>query len=375
MQRLTSTRFAQGVVLTGTCVLIAAGAMTQLIACDESSAARDPEDKTGVHDVPSPTRSSGVGQNGAGGGGGGDGSGGGTTTGAPCNNQPDCEDDDICTIDTCDAGKCTQNDAANDGNPCTMDSCDMTGLIKNTPIVPTDDMNACTFDVCDPATGAVSPTALTIFSDDFSSNAKGWILGAEWQIGTANASIGGLNGGNDPDMDFSMSDDNGVAGTVLGGLVSNTTHGPQYLTSPAISLATFNPGSEFLTLRFRRWLTTDAPGTMPVTVELLDGAGMATQLWTNQGAIFDSPPDGTGWFEFRLDITTLATAAKTTGAMRIRFGFSRNMSGGASVGGWNIDDFSIERWAQAADLDACTTDDCAPTGTERTHTQISPCPL
>jgi hypothetical protein len=357
MHRLTSPLFAKATILAGSGLLLALGTLLPVVGCYESPAPRDPEDKDGVNIVPSPTRSSGVGSGGIGGGGG---EGGGSTgTGTPCMVQADCEDGDPCTIDTCSTMQCARTNAADDGNKCTTDTCDaMTGNITNMPVVVTPDTDACTLSVCDPNTGVVNPKSVAIFSDDFSDNAAGWVLGPEWQVGTANESLGGLNEGNDPTVDNTMTNDNGIAGTVLGGLVANTDHAASFLTSPPINVTSLVIG-ESVTLRFHRWLNSDAPAVMNSTIEVSDGTTY-TQVWGNSGAIFDSPPTGTGWFEVRLDVTTQAQAAKAAGApMRVRFGFDHAVTQTASVGGWNIDDVSVERWAIPADGQICTLDDCS----------------
>ncbi len=72
---------------------------------------------------------------------------------APANGSP-CDDGNACTTgDTCNAGACSSNQiTCNDGNPCTTDSCDtLTGcVITATPdSAPCDDWNACTVgDMC-----------------------------------------------------------------------------------------------------------------------------------------------------------------------------------------------------------------------------------
>jgi hypothetical protein len=233
-----------------------------------------------------------------------------------------------------------------------MDTCNsMTGDISNTVIVAMDDMNACTIDQCDPATGSLNSTSIVVFEDTFKDNAAGWVLGPEWQIGTANASIGALNGGNDPDMDFTATDDNGVAGTDLAGLVANTSHGQQYMTSPAINLTGFDPATEYVTLHFRRWLNTEAPTTMKTTVEVNPGTGYV-QVWQNEGPIYDATNGG--WFDFKINITDAVGSGSNP--IRIRFGFDHVMTATASVGGWNIDDVRVERWSHPAADTPCQID-------------------
>lgn len=71
----------------------------------------------------------------------------------------DCNDGNACTInDQCDAaGECVGEPRdCDDNNACTEDSCDPDSGCVNTPIVCSDD-DICTEDRCDPATGCVFP--------------------------------------------------------------------------------------------------------------------------------------------------------------------------------------------------------------------------
>ena len=143
--------------------------------CNDVNGSGAPEDKDGVTEVPTPNGNNSVGT-GLVGGGGSSGTGGGVN-GQDCLGDPDCDDDDLCTIEFCnpDVNKCVQFDAAEDDNICTMDSCDpRTGTIQNiaTPIVD----NPCTYDFCDPITGPSNLPYSTIFAEDFTSNAAGWVL-------------------------------------------------------------------------------------------------------------------------------------------------------------------------------------------------------
>ncbi len=62
----------------------------------------------------------------------------------------DCDDNDPCTIDSCDAnGNCVNTPiVCDDGDPCTIDTCDGTGTCVFTP-VDCDDSDPCTIDSCD----------------------------------------------------------------------------------------------------------------------------------------------------------------------------------------------------------------------------------
>jgi hypothetical protein len=73
-----------------------------------------------------------------------------------CLQDGDCNDQNICTDDKCNAGKCqTTNNAAlctTDNNPCTeADTC-KDGLCQGTPLT-CNDNNVCTADSCDLKTG------------------------------------------------------------------------------------------------------------------------------------------------------------------------------------------------------------------------------
>jgi hypothetical protein len=73
-----------------------------------------------------------------------------------CENDPSCDDEDLCTIDQCSPGGCLYEAVAcDDGNPCTDDSCDGVLGCQVVPHV-CDDGDACTVDGCDPASGCVT---------------------------------------------------------------------------------------------------------------------------------------------------------------------------------------------------------------------------
>lgn len=324
--------------------------------CNDVNGSGAPEDKDGVTEVPTPNGNNSVGT-GLVGGGGSSGTGGGVN-GQDCLGDPDCDDDDLCTIEFCnpDVNKCVQFDAAEDDNICTMDSCDpRTGTIQNiaTPIVD----NVCTYDLCDPVTGPSNLPYSTLFAEDFTSNAAGWSLGPQWFIGSAAASSGGKNGANDPISDHSDEGD-GVAGTAQGALVA-----PQAvispLTSPSINVSSVQP-EEFVTLVFWRWLAGDAPADMGASITATVGAN-SYPIWDNAaGVVNDAPPLGTGWFEIRHDLTAAAADALATGnSLRLVFSFSKTATL-PSVGGWNIDDLEVRRTLTPADNDICTRDECEP---------------
>ena len=78
-----------------------------------------------------------------------------------------CEDDDLCTTDSCDLELDCQHEAVacDDKNACTDDACDPeSGACAFTP-TSCDDNDACTSDSCDPFEGCVHE-AITCFDDD-----------------------------------------------------------------------------------------------------------------------------------------------------------------------------------------------------------------
>jgi hypothetical protein len=77
---------------------------------------------------------------------------------AACQDNADCDDNNPCTTESCNAGKCSYQDAppgtaCDDGNACTLgDQCDPGGKCGGAS-KSVDDGNPCTKDECDPATG------------------------------------------------------------------------------------------------------------------------------------------------------------------------------------------------------------------------------
>lgn len=333
--------------------------------CNVDTGVEGFEDKDGVNEVPSPNMNNGVGPGLGGSGQGGDGGG---IVGQPCISTEDCLDSDLCTIEECVDDKCTQRDAADDGDACTEDTCNGDGVVFNM-LIDVDDMKFCTFDECNSTTGAFNTTTLPIFIDDFSDNAAGWSLGPQWQIGAAAPSQMGKANGNDPGDDHSANGD-GVAGTVVGGLVMSQAS-ESVLTSPPIVLTSVET-TDAVTLRFYRWLNADEPAEMSAFVDVFDcQTDTFVRIWSNADAgvganamVLDAPivgnakVGGTGWFEVRLDITQAAQRCKLTNeATRVAFGFTKGSSV-PSIGGWNIDDVQILRAKVAVDDDICTDDRC-----------------
>ena len=226
-----------------------------------------------------------------------------------------CDDQDPCTVaSTCAAGQCVGGVPGNEGQPC-------------------DDQNICTVnDACVAGACLGASNVTTYFSDTFASNTQGWLLGPEWGIGSATASVGGTFGA-DPDTDHSPGADNGVAGVVLGGNASVDLHPFYYLESPAIDTSAPGP----VLLSFWRWLNSDYLPFMQNQIEVWNGAAWIP-IWMSGDPpqVQDSPPEGPGWNQHVHDLTALKNPA-----MKVRFGFNVASQGAFTIGSWNIDDVRI----------------------------------
>lgn len=333
--------------------------------CDNPPFPEETDDKDGVNPVPSPSKDDSVGPGLGGSTAEGGGGGGGGAPPVPCTDVSMCEDDDLCTDDSCENDVCVNADRANDGDACTEDSCNpRTGDVTHLP-TGVDDNDACTY-TCDPATGATQALSVAFFSTDFEDD-TGWMLGPQWFIGSAAPSVSGLAGGNDPPNDFSTTGMDGIAGTAQGALVAPQAT-TSFLVSPPIDIPADVLDTEAVTLSFMRWLNAAAPPEMATSVEAFNCGSMAFEvLWSSTGQVIDSKVNntvvqGTEWFEIRLDMTAAAQACKTMGQpTNVRFGFNKGTAT-PSIGGWNIDDLKISKQAVAVDGDICTLDTCDSVG-------------
>jgi hypothetical protein len=232
-------------------------------------------------------------------------------TAVPGNDGAACDDFSPCTTaTTCAAGACINGTPANDGAACDDGTMCTTGEF-------------CSAGVCG---GGAGPQVY--FAEDFHDNSKGWTLGPEWEIGPATMSFGGQSGA-DPDTDYSLTADDGVAGIVIGGNASTGLHPFTYLESPPFDTA----GATNVILGFRRVLNSDYTPFMDNTIEVWTGATWAP-IW-NSGP---SPQvsDGTSWVFIQHDLT----AYKNPG-MRIRFGMMVGSGGVYTIGSWNLDDILV----------------------------------
>jgi hypothetical protein len=284
-----------------------------------------------------------------------------TKNGATCSSSGDlCMVSKICTdgdciggtpkdcsalTQGCHNGVCNQNngqcfaDPINEGeecleatDACNVGICDAMGLCVATPTndgAGCEDGNSCTLgETC--AAGACQGGSMSAyvayFTETFASNAAGWTLGSEWEIGSAQESSCGS--GKDPAMDHTPSADNGVAGVKIGGCATTTLHDYYYLQSPVVNTDVSGP----VWLEFWRVLNSDYTPYMANTVDVFNGTQWVN-LWTT-GA---SPGiSDTMWTKVSHDLT-----AHKNAQLRVRFGFKIGSSGVFTKSSWNVDDVTI----------------------------------
>lgn len=271
--------------------------------------------------------------------------------------------DDLAILtDTCGSdGDCGDGDACNGGETCAGGVCSGGGLSLGCQWG-----GVCTLDgqpsslnpgmVClkDIDSTKLIPSKL---GDGFAANTGAWTLEGDWAIGATSASSGGLGNG-DPALDHSPTDDNGVAGVVLGGNVPKTVTDFLYLESPAVDAA----GAAGAYLMYWRWLNSDFAPWMTNRVEIWNGAAWVV-LWETGG----SPPlKDAGWTLVWHDVSAYANAD-----LKARFGYAVGKPDVFFYSGWNLDDIHllVERCTAASDCPAsacetpvCVDGKCAYTG-------------
>jgi hypothetical protein len=255
------------------------------------------------------------------------------------NEQGACDDMDLCTTgekcgggacvagvptdcsdmsDDCNVGVCNENDgqctteAVNDDNPC-------------------DDASQCTQnEVCGGGDCEDPGGVGYLFHEDFEDNVQGWTLGPDWEIGPAQASNCGLQcPGNDPAEDHTDTDDNGIAGVLIGGCPSNAQHDDYCIESPTIDTSG-EQGDVWLT--FWRHLHSDYPPYFTPSVQVSDGNGWQ-EVYAS--ACCDCANDNQ-WTEQAYEVT-----AYKGPNFRVRFCYKSENAGSYTGGGWNIDDVTV----------------------------------
>ena len=287
----------------------------------------------------------------------------------PGNDNFGCVDPkDLCTVEkTCKAGVCIgkkPKDCSALSKGCFEGSCNaITGKCQADPLLPgqscaeaTDSCNNGTCDMngkcvavaaneaqaCDDGLGCTTGTLCTsgackggtstidvYLFEEFASNAAGWTLDSEWEIGAAKESSGEDYGNSDPAIDYTAANqNNGVAGVVIGGNAATFLHGFMWLTSPIVDTA----AAPSVYFEFRRWLNSDYTPYMQNAVEVYDGT-----KWVNLWSSGSSPGvQDAVWTKVSFDVTQYKNAA-----LRVRFGFKVGSSGSYDTSQWNVDDVLI----------------------------------
>jgi hypothetical protein len=218
------------------------------------------------------------------------------------------------------------------GDPCMTGICDATGGCQPIPLAdgtPCSDGDSCTAgEACSAGqcTGGATANQEVYFVESFASNAAGWQLGPEWEIGPALSMDGTFQP--DPATDHSSGADNGVAGVVLGGDMDSLTHPSYFLTSPPIDVSAA-PGPVYLELW--RWLNADAPPYVESSIDVWNGTAWV-DLWTSPDAL---PFYESEWTKHVYDLT-----AHKNAALRVRFGHAVLIDT-FPMSGWNIDDVRV----------------------------------
>lgn len=257
-----------------------------------------------------------------------------TCVSAPDHEGEACDDDDLCTVgDVCADGACTPGpllDCSEFDTACTIGQCDpgtgSCGAVDAPDDTICDDGDGCTFnEACSQGACVAPPAEGAIFYADFSAPG-GWTLQAPWEIGPAAASPLGA-GGADPAEDHTDTDDNGVAGTAIGGLDPLASHPYVCLTSPPID-TTQVAGTLWLSF----WRHLHAPPTPGVTSKIEVFNGLAWKL-IHSG--YPATVDDLGWSFQKFNITGNAAVD-----FKVRFCLERQ-AGSPDFAGWSIDDVTI----------------------------------
>ena len=254
---------------------------------------------------------------------------------------PNCDDANVCTTDACaPSSGCTHTAntlACNDANVCTtVDTCLESACVGTTPL-PCTDGKVCTFDLCDAVKGCNFPPAV-YFGDDFSTDTKGWAMEGDWMIGPAQVSIPYpayntppnmfTSGFPDPKSDHTLTNDNGEAGTMIGGYTLRQVTPTYYMTSPVVDLS---KATGDVWLQFWRYLNTDYTGYMEAYIEVYDGAKWVPLMDYAANATTDDH-----WTLDQFNVTAYKTAK-----FQVRYAFGIDSADAMSMSGWNLDDVRL----------------------------------
>jgi hypothetical protein len=250
---------------------------------------------------------------------------------APANEGGDCASGDLCLVNgMCTAGACMEEplDCTGLDDQCSVGVCNpddgsCVAEVANEGMA-CDDGDSCSdAEVCT-AGECIDPGGGTLFYDEFANNNAGWTLGTEWQIGSAVLGCG------DPGTDHTLTDNNGVAGVVLGGCATISLHDYYCLTSPIIDTA----GQASVWMTYYRDLYSDFTPYMKNKLEVFNGVS-----WVILFETFGSPGvNDANWTYFGYDVSAHANAN-----MQFRWCHNIGSSGAFSRGSWNVDDVTVAK--------------------------------
>jgi hypothetical protein len=134
-----------------------------------------------------------------------------------------------------------------------------------------------------------------------------------------------------------------VYGVNLAGDYPTAVGGPYYLGLGPVDLS----GISNTTLRFQRWLNTDAQPYTYVTVEVSAGGGTWTEVFAN------SPSAAIADFIWSPQTLDISGVADNQSAVYVRWGYRIGQVGAWPFSGWNIDDIQIWGLSSVAPTGAC----------------------
>ncbi len=256
-----------------------------------------------------------------------------TCEAVPINDGQACVGADLCfTGSTCAEGLCAGGlpvDCSGESNQCNIGTCDpgtgTCGAMQLPDGTKCDDGVACTkLEACKAGTcgGATDP----LLVEPFANNNAGWTLDTEWAIGATKVSVG-CSGGQDPAADHTPTDDNGVAGVVLGGCAAQDVHGFYCLTSPVVDLS---KAAADVHLSYWRWLHSDYTPYMKNKIEVYNGV-----TWVTVFETFGSSTHDVAWTFFTYDVTL-----HKNDKFQARWCFNTG-SGVFAEASWSVDDVTI----------------------------------
>jgi gingipain R len=157
----------------------------------------------------------------------------------------------------------------------------------------------------------------------------GWMTSGEWAFGPPTGQGGDFMGHPDPDSGASG---NNVYGVNLSGDYPAVVGGPYRLSTGSLGLE----GTHGATVRFQRWLNTEAPPKASVAIDVSSGASLEwTRLWQNTENIAEDT-----WSAQSYSIAAVADGRPNA---QVRWSYEVLSEDALPCSGWNIDD--VEIWA------------------------------